>query len=97
MSSVPSPPQPQPPPPVPSDPSLGVSLSNYLNQFSLWCRRGFAAKMNANVALDGVLFQAYNPPAGAQPTVWMLQVNQGGNFVITQVALGTGQIGNRPP
>jgi hypothetical protein len=88
---------PQPPPPVPSTPDIPTTLGNYLNQFALWCRHGFAAKMNANQALPGILFQSYNPPAGTAPTVWLLQVNQAGNAVITQVALGSGAIGNRPP
>jgi hypothetical protein len=97
VASVPSPAAAQPPPPIPQMEDVSPTLTNYLSQFALWCRRGFAAKMNANVAVDGILFQAYNPPAGAQPTVWTLQVNQQGNFVITQVALGSGAIGPRPP
>jgi hypothetical protein len=96
-ASVPSPPAAQPPPNLPNMPDVSTTLSNYLRNFSLWCRHGFAAKVDAGVALSGVMFQSYNPPPGVQPTVWLLQVNQAGNAVITQVALGSGQIGNRPP
>lgn len=92
-----SPPQAHPPPPLPNDPSITSVLSNYLSQFSLWCRQGFAAKLNANVALNGILLQAYNAPPGVAPNVYLLQVNQQGNFVGTQVSLGSGAIGNRPP
>jgi hypothetical protein len=97
MATYPTAPQAHPPPPLPSDPSISNTLANYLQQFSLWCRQGFKAKLNANVALDGILLQSYNPPTGAQPTVWLLQVNQAGNFVGTQVSLGSGDLGSRPP
>jgi hypothetical protein len=97
MANQPTAPASHPPPELPSMPDVSPTLSNYLRMFSLWCRRGFSNKVDANVALSGILLQSYNPPAGVAPTVWMLQVNQQGNFVGTQVALGSGAIGNRPP
>jgi len=97
MANQPTAPALHPPPELPSMPDVSPTLSNYLRMFSLWCRNGFKAKLDANVALPGILLQSYNPPAGTAPTVWMLQVNQQGNFVGTQVALGSGAIGNRPP
>jgi hypothetical protein len=83
-----SPPQARPPPPLPNDPTLSTVLSNYLNQFSLWCRQGFAAKLNSNVALNGILLQANDAPPGQAPAVWLLQVQTNGTFVATPVPLG---------
>jgi hypothetical protein len=83
-----SPPQAHPPPPVPSDPTISAQLGNFLNQFSLWCRQGFAAKMNSNVALPGIMLQANDAPPGTPPAVWLLQVQSNGTFVATPVSLG---------
>jgi hypothetical protein len=82
-------PPPEPPPPLPqiSEPGLGT----YLQQFSLWCRRGFAGKLNANAALTGITMQAFNAPEGTAPTVWMLRVNQLGQFMVERVPLGAGK------
>lgn len=91
-----TPPLAQPPPPLPQDPSISSTLSNYLNQFSLWCRRGFSAKLNANVALTGVMLQAYDAPAGVAPNVWLLQINQTGVFRTTQIPLGGGTTSQQP-
>jgi hypothetical protein len=82
-----SPPQ-QHPPPLPSDPSISQGLTEYLQQFSLWCRQGFAAKLNATSALPGVLLQAKDPPAGTAPAVFMIQVTTAGAIVATPVAVG---------
>lgn len=85
---APTPPQAHAPPPLPNDPSISTVLSNFLNQFSTWCRNGFAAKLNANVALPGIMLQAYDAPAGTTPNVYLLRVSQNGNFVGTPVPLG---------
>ena len=84
-------PQPShPPPPLPSDPSLTPTLVNYLAQFSLWCRQGFADKIKSNVAQPGLLLQASDAPAGTTPPVFMLQVKSDGTLVAIQVAIGGG-------
>ena len=88
---APSPSQAHPPPPLPHDPTIGSVLSNYLTQFSLWCRQGFAAQMKNNVALPGIMLQANDAPAGVAPNVWMLTVTQSGNFTAVQVPLGGGK------
>jgi hypothetical protein len=85
-----SPPQAHPPPPLPGDPGISNALSNYLSQFSLWCRQGFAVKMNSNVALNGILLQANDAPPGQAPAVWLLQVQTNGSFVATPVPLAGG-------
>jgi hypothetical protein len=87
---APSPPQANPPPPIPSMPDISATLTNYLNQFSTWCRRGFAAKLNANVALPFVLLQAYDAPAGTIPKVFRLEVDSAGTLSATPVPLGGG-------
>jgi hypothetical protein len=82
-------PQPShPPPPVPSDSTISAQLGNYLNQFSLWCRNGFADKIKNNVAQPGLLLQAYDAPVGTTPAVFMLQVQMDGTLVTTPVTLG---------
>jgi hypothetical protein len=83
-----SPPQARPPPPLPNDPTITNLLSNYLNQFSLWCRQGFAAKLNANTALSGIMLQASDAPAGEIPAVFLLQVQSDGTVVTTLVTTG---------
>jgi len=88
---APTPSQAHPPPPLPNDPTITSVLSNYLQQFSLWCRQGFAAKLNANQALPGIMLQANDAPPGVAPNVWLLQVQQNGTFVATPVPLGGGQ------
>lgn len=86
-----SPPGAHPPPPIPQDPHISMTLTNYLQQFSLWCRKGFAAKLNANVALPGIMLQANNAPPGVAPNVFILQIQQNGTFVTVPVPLGGGQ------
>ena len=78
----------QPPPPLPQDPTISNMLSNYLSQFSLWCRRGFAAKMNVNAPVQGIMLQAYDAPAGTTPAVYMLQINTAGIFRTVPIPLG---------
>lgn len=78
----------QPPPPLPQDPTISNMLSNYLTQFSLWCRRGFAAKMNVNAPVAGIMFQAWDAPAGTTPTIWLLRVSSNGAFIPVQIPPG---------
>ena len=85
---APSPPAAQPPPvPQTVDPTLG----GYLQQFSLWCRHGFAAKLAANAALPGVLLQAADAAPGTVPKVFLLQVDTSGTIVLTPQPLGAGK------
>jgi hypothetical protein len=81
----------QPPPDLPNMPDVSPSLSGYLRNFALWCRHGFADKISVSQPVNGVLFQAIDPAAGAAPEIWMLQVRTGGAFVLTQVPLGGGK------
>ena len=91
MATFPTPPAAHPPPDLPSMPEVSPTLSNYLRTFSLWCRRGFAAKLDNNVALNGILLQANDAPPGQAPAVWLLQVQTNGSFVATPVPLGGGK------
>ena len=90
-SSQPTPRTIQPPPDLPSMPDVSTTLTNYLRNFSLWCRHGFADKISSSQALTGITLQAIDPPAGTAPEIWMLQVRTGGAFVLTQVPLGGGK------
>jgi hypothetical protein len=80
----------QPPPDLPNMPDVGPRLSDYLRRFSLWCRQGFADRLQANEALPGVLLLASDAPANA-PKVFMLQVKSDGTVVTTAMALGSGR------
>jgi hypothetical protein len=91
--ATPIPQQAHPPPPIPADPSISGTLTNYLTQFSTWCRNGFAAQMKTGTALPGILLQAYDAPSGTVPKVFMLQVNTAGAVVLTPVPLGGGSVG----
>jgi hypothetical protein len=91
MSTFPTPPQAHPPPDLPNDPTVSPTLTNYLRTFSLWCRQGFAAKLNVNVALPGIMLQSINPPPGQPPKVFYLQVLDNGSFQTTQIPLGGGK------
>ena len=81
----------QPPPDLPNMPDVSSALSNYLRNFALWARHGFADKLSANQALPGIMLQASDAPAGTTPSVWMLKVLSNGTFTITQVPLGGGK------
>ena len=91
MATFPTPPTTQPPPELPSMPDVSTTLSNYLRAFSLWCRKGFGGKLDSNVALPGILMQAYDAPAGTAPPVFLLRVQSNGAFVATPVPLGSGK------
>ena len=81
----------QPPPDLPNMPDVSDTLSNYLRNFSLWCRHGFADKISASTAQPGLLLQANDAPAGTIPAVFLIQVQSDGTIVATQQALGTGK------
>ena len=83
----------QPPPELPDDPTLSTVLAQYLRTFSLWCRRGFGDKLSGTTAQPGLMLQAFNPPAGVQPTVWMVEVGQNGNLHTQQISLASGDLG----
>ena len=91
MANQPTPRTIQPPPDLPNMPDVSTQLSNYLRNFSLWCRHGFADKPSINQPLHGLMFQAIDAPADTAPEIWMLQVRTGGAFVLTQVPLGGGK------
>jgi hypothetical protein len=91
MATTPSSPTPQnipAPPPIPNDPKISNALTNYLTQFSLWCRKNFNNQVKTNVAVPGILMYAANPPAGVNPNVYMIQVSQAGVIAATPVPVG---------
>lgn len=81
----------QPPPDLPNMLDVSSTLTNYLRNFSLWCRHGFADKISATAAQPGVMLMAYDAPAGAVPPVFMIQVKADGTIVATPIALGGGK------
>jgi hypothetical protein len=81
----------QPPPDLPSMPDVSDTLIGYLRNFSLWCRHGFAAKLDASTAQPGLLLQANDAPAGTTPAVFMVQVTTAGTIVATPQPLGSGK------
>jgi hypothetical protein len=83
-----SPPSAQPPP-VP--PGLDPVLARYLQAHALWCRHGFAAKLNSNSALPGVMLQANDAVPGATPKTFHIQVNSAGAVVTTPITAGIGK------
>lgn len=85
-----------PPPDLPNLPKTEDGLVNWLRTFSLWCRQGFAAKLDAGKALPGVMVQSTDQ-AVANPPVWMFGVDSGGTATLAPVALGTGKAGAPVP
>jgi hypothetical protein len=82
----------QPPPELPNDPKLSDTLAQYLRNFSLWCRHGFADKVSSSSSQPGVLLQAtVNVPSDVNPNSFLLQVGQSGGVWISPVAMGKGQ------
>jgi hypothetical protein len=81
----------QPPPDLPNMPEVSDKLSDYLRRFSLWCRHGFAAKLDASTAAPGVLLQAYDATPGTNPAVWLVRVNSAGVVSTVAQPLGTGK------
>jgi hypothetical protein len=89
-ATFPTPPQASPPPDIPNMPDVSPTMTNYLRTFALWCRQSLAGKVNANVALPGIMLQSINPPPGQPPKVFYLQVLDNGAFQATQISLGGG-------
>ena len=81
----------QPPPDLPNLPEASSSLSNYLRNFALWCRHGFADKISASTAQPGVMLSAYDAPAGTIPKVFMIRVNSAGVVSTFEIPLGGGK------
>jgi hypothetical protein len=81
----------QPPPDLPNLPEASSSLSNYLRNFALWCRHGFADKVSATAAQPGVMLSAYDAPAGTIPKVFMIRVNSAGVVSTFEIPLGGGK------
>jgi hypothetical protein len=90
MPNQPSPPAAQPPPDLPNLPGAPAALTNYLTRFSLWCRNGFAAKVDKQTAAAGILLQAYDAPSGTAPAVWLVRVNTAGVVSTVAQPLGSG-------
>jgi len=87
MANQPTAPGLHPPPELPSMPDVSATLTNYLRTFSLWCRQGFAAKLNANSALPKVLLLS---PSGK---VFSIAVGDDGRLTSTPIALASGDPG----
>jgi hypothetical protein len=84
----------QPPPDVPSDPAIGDRLGNYLRQFALWTRRGFAAKIDNGVAQPGLYLQESGVLGVPRVYHMTVTVNTGvPQIVLSQAPLGGGIAG----
>jgi hypothetical protein len=81
----------QPPPDLPNLPEASAALSNYLRNFALWCRHGFADKISNSTAQPGVMLSAYDAPAGTIPKVFMIRVNSAGVVSTVEIPLGGGR------
>ena len=81
----------QPPPDLPNLPEASSSLSNYLRNFALWCRHGFADKISGTTAQPGIMLSAYDAPAGTIPKVFMVRVNSAGVVSAINIPLGGGK------
>jgi hypothetical protein len=78
------------PPDVPSDPKISESLTQYLRNFALWARNGFAEQMRNNEAHPGLLVRAYDTAPGANPKIFMIEVSSAGVIRARQIGLGGG-------
>jgi hypothetical protein len=76
------------PPDVPSDPKISDALSQYLRNFALWCRNGFAEQMRNNEAVPGLLLRASDTAPGANPKIFRIEVDSTGALSTVQVGLG---------
>jgi hypothetical protein len=83
-----SPPAAQPPP-VPA--GLDPRLTRYLQAHALWCRHGFASKLNSSSASPGILLQANDAVPGTAAKTFHVQVNSAGAIVATLVPAGSGK------
>ena len=88
MASQPLPRTLQPPPELPNDPKTSDVLSQWLRNFSLWCRHGFADKLSISTAAPGLMLQAYDAPSGTAPPTFMLRVDSAGTLSATQIMMG---------
>ena len=86
----------QPPPDLPNLEKTENNLVNYLRTFSLWCRQGFAAKLDAKTALPGVMLQTNDTPPGVTPKVYLIGVNSTPNLTLSQMKLGDDSGGGGP-
>lgn len=67
--AIPSTPQTaQPPPDLPNMPDVSTTLTNYLRNFALWCRNGFADSLRSKSALPGIMIQATDAATGKPTT-----------------------------
>jgi hypothetical protein len=66
------------PPDVPADKEISPKLTEYLRNFSLWCRFGFAEQMRNNEAQANILMRAWDTAAGETPKVFRLRVSKAG-------------------
>jgi hypothetical protein len=82
------------PPDVPADPKISPALGVYLRNFALWCRNGFAEQMRNNEAVPGLLVRASDTAPGANPQIFMIQVNSAGTISATPVSVGGGNPGS---
>ena len=78
------------PPDVPNDPRTSPALTEYLRSFALWCRNGFAEQMRNNEAVSGVMVRAYDTSPGANPKIFMIEVNSAGVVRARSIPLGGG-------
>lgn len=84
MVSSPLPRTLQPPPDVPALKADAPTLTNYLRNFALWCRHGFADKLSTSMATPAINFST---PSGQ---VYALSVADDGTVVTTAVKIGSG-------
>ena len=81
----------QPPPELPNDPKTSEVLSQYLRTFSLWCRHGFADKISATTATQGLLVQAKDvfpgDPVGAPHRIYLLEISVATGAPVTHMTL----------
>lgn len=81
------------PPDVPSDPSISETLTQYLRNFALWARNGFAEQMRNNEAVPGVMLRSRDTPAGTNPKVFSLEADISAKAYLVPMALGSGDKG----
>ena len=82
------------PPDVPADPAIGDALTQYLRNFALWARNGFADSIRSHDAQPGFMVRSYDTAPGNPPKVFMIQVNEAGVIVATPMPIGTGRPGS---
>jgi hypothetical protein len=78
----------RPPPDVPADPSVSNTLTQYLRNFALWARQGFADSLRSHEAQPGLMVRAYDTAPGANPQVFMIEVDSAGVIRARAMPLG---------